>query len=89
MYADVTWYTHKTIDSVGIGLWAPLLFFFQACWLTWMTTRSPSGCSIGTAMGFQIFSIFVGIILIVFATIGLAEVGHWKYPEKEYEHESE
>lgn len=91
LYAIVTRQTYKAVDYVGIGLWGPLVFFSTACWMTYMTTRAPSGCSVGTAMGFQICSIFVGIILLIFATIALIQHGqysYWKYPESEYDPES-
>jgi len=79
LYAIVTRQTYKVVDYVGIGLWGPLLFFSSACILTWMTTRSPSGCIVGTAMAFQIISFFVGILLLIFSTIALVQHGEYSY----------
>ncbi|ODN01946.1 hypothetical protein Ocin01_04747 [Orchesella cincta] len=79
LYAIVTRQTYKVVDYVGIGLWGPLLFFSIACWLTWFTTRAPSGCLVGTAMAFQILSFVVGILLLIFATIALVQHGEYSY----------
>ncbi|CAL8142835.1 unnamed protein product [Orchesella dallaii] len=89
LYAIVTRQSYKAVDYAGVGLWGPLLFFSTACWLTWMTTRAPSGCIVGTAMAFQILSFVVGIILLIFATVSLVQHGqysYWRHRSSDGEH---
>jgi len=71
LYAVVPPSYYMVVDYVGIGIWAPLLFFSVACGLSVIAIKRPSGCLIGSALGFQVVSAIFGLLLTLLSVISL------------------
>ncbi|XP_021945538.1 uncharacterized protein LOC110843805 [Folsomia candida] len=77
----------KVVDYTGIGIWAPLFIFSVGSGLALMAVKSPAGCILGTAMGFQIASASFAVILTLLASISLLTHGRWDYHDDVYDPE--